>query len=285
MHGRAYLFTASPQSSRLEIRPNFDPELEPRYICERSQMTQYGIGETVFVPRCKLGLPAEGNALYRTTIRDRKPAGRSIKVDLPGNVLSEWIATKNAHKNIGVYIVRMGDFDTEYQLLEPLTKSILQFFRLMFTDDTYVRLVAVRSCDELSRFWRKDHDGYSHVVLVGHGRADAVRVGIDGWVESEELADTFAIDSGGEKVFISLCCRSGCVDFARPFSSSPVCSALIAPYQKVHAAIASNLCQSYFTHHFLDGLGVKATYNRVRDHLPGGTRFRFWEDGRQAKTR
>lgn len=237
------------------------------------------IGEKVFIPASKLEIASSISSMIHVEVVDRRESpSRSIKVKKTDGSWSEWIGSKLAHENIGIYIVRIGDFSTEDILLEPLTKSILQFFRLMLTDD-FVKVIRVRSRNELSTFWKKDHGAHSHVILVGHGRKDSVEVGIDGWTGPSELADIFDVLGSGQKNFLSLACKTGRADFARLFSESRICQTLIAPYQTVHGAIASNLCQSYFAHHFLEGLGVKAAYNRVNKSLPGGTHFRFWSGG------
>jgi len=91
----------------------------------------------VYVPRARLGLAVdEPSAFLRAKIR--KVVDRSIVVDLPGGTESKPIASSAAHANVGVTIVRVGDFDTEGTLLDPLAKSLLQFCRLLLPDDMVV---------------------------------------------------------------------------------------------------------------------------------------------------
>jgi len=236
------------------------------------------IGDSIYIPAVKLGVTGNGRALYHAKVLQRKPDGRSVKVELPEGDSSDWIGTSLCHKNVGIYVVQIGDYETEISLLEPLTKSILHFFRVMFDDDA-VRVARVRSRAELSRLWNQDHGAYSHVILIGHGRGDAVQFGVDGWVAAGDIANDFSPSGLSPKVFISLCCQTGRAAFGRPFSMNDACSALIAPFQSVHGAVASLFTQSYFGYHFLEGLGDKSAFNRVRSGLPGGASFKYWERG------
>src|SRR5689334_19398851 len=82
------------------------------------------IGDQVFISRNRLGLdPNSPSAFYKTTVRE--VVDRSVKVDLPGGELSEIIGTSAVHRNIGVLIFRIGDYQTELSLLDPLAKSVL----------------------------------------------------------------------------------------------------------------------------------------------------------------
>ncbi len=243
-------------------------------------MPLFSVGNTVYVPRSRLGMDAgSASALLQTSVLETKPGGRSIRVKLCDGTASDWISSKLAHRNVGILIVRVGDFQTEDSLLDPLADCLDQFFRIML-GQSWFRCVRLRTRQELQHVWAANHEAYSHVLLIGHGSRDGVLVGPDGLTGPAELAGLFKAAGCSSKVFLSLCCETGAASFARPFSESGVCLALIAPLRALHGAIASNLCQSYFTHHFLDGLGVKASFNRVKNGLPGGGGFRFWCRGK-----
>lgn len=195
------------------------------------------VGETVYVPRNKLGMAADApSAFWCGSVAQVQD--RSITVTLPGGNTSGWVATSAVHRNIGVLVFRIGDLSTEGALLDPLAKSVQHYLRLLLPDDM-ARTCYVRSTDELQSIWQANHGAYSHVALIGHGRQDAIRFGIGGWIDAPSLAAIFTVGGGDAKNYISLCCNTGYRDFAGPFSSDGVCASLLAPFHNVHGAVAS----------------------------------------------
>lgn len=203
---------------------------------------------------------------------------RSITVTLPGGNTSRWVATSAVHRNIGVLVFRIGDFATETALLDPLAKSVQHYLRLLLPDDM-ARTLYVRSTDELQSFWQANHGAYSHVALIGHGRHDAIKFGIGGWVNAPALAGIFTVAEADAKNYISLCCTTGYRDFAGAFSSDPVCASLLAPFHDVHGAVASQYLQTFLAYHLLHGETVRVAHRHARDSVPGGVSFRLWQDG------
>ncbi|MBY3462669.1 hypothetical protein HFN80_01295 [Rhizobium laguerreae] len=145
----------------------------------------YQVGDMVLVPSSML---ENGDdypfALHRTTVTE--VAARSIKVTQSDGSASAFIATSKCHKNIGICIINVGDNATEAALLDPLAKSLLQFCRLLMSDD-YIRLLKVRSLAELELVWRPNAAAYSHVLLVGHGSGTEFKFAVDGWVGPARL--------------------------------------------------------------------------------------------------
>jgi hypothetical protein len=235
------------------------------------------VGDAVYVPRTRLGLsPDDPSAFLRTIVR--QVVERSIVVDIPGGQSSP-IASSAAQLNVGVAVVRVGDFDTEQTLLDPLAKSLLQFCRLLLPDDMVV-IREVRSRAELRRFWTNDHAVYSHLVLVGHGREDAIRFGHEDWVSASNLATELAVDEVTPKVIISLCCKNGYAGFAQALSRTPVCQAAVGPFDAVHGAVASQFCQTFLAYHLLHGETLKVAFRHARKGVPGATSFRLWVKGK-----
>lgn len=239
--------------------------------------THLKAGDKVFVPRARLGLSVDTqSAFYPTKVQQVRD--RSIKVDVPGGALSDWIGSSVAHTTIGICIVRVGDLATEPGLLDPLAKSILQYFRLLLSDDM-VDLIEVRSTKELDHYWQKQHAKYSHVVLVGHGSSTSIKFGVDGSKSAAEIATLFSGPRPDPKFFVSLCCKTGNKDFAKDFSTSDCCHSFVGPLRSVHGGLASQFCQTYFAHHLLDGRSSKVAFNKAKTGLPGGGRFTCWESG------
>ncbi len=236
------------------------------------------VGETVYVPRARLGLDANSpNAFHRTTVRE--VVNRSVRVDMPDGNWSDAVASSVVHRNVGLLICRIGDFQTELALLDPLAKSLLQYFRLLVPDDM-VQLCEVRALQEMSQYWGQVHAAYSHVILIGHGRADGVLFGVGGWADAEKLVALLSEPNPTPKTIVSLCCQTGYADFSKSFSEADVCHALVSPFHSVHGAIASQFCQSFFAHHLLVGETPRIAFRHAREATPGSTRFRIWENGR-----
>ena len=235
------------------------------------------VGENVLVPRARLNLPVSGHsALYRTKVERHND--RSIRVTLPNGQLSAAVASSAVHRNLGLLVVRIGDFATEETLLDPLGKSVLQFLRLLLPDDSVV-IREVRSIEELSRFWANDHAAHSHMLLIGHGRKDGIRFGVEDWIGADRLVEVLGGPNPEPKVYLSLCCQHGYASFARVFSRAKICEAFIAPFHDVHGAVASQFCQTYLSYHLLEGETVGVAYKHAREAVPGGSIFRMWKDG------
>jgi hypothetical protein len=103
------------------------------------------VNDTVYAPRARLGLPIDGSSAFHKTVVS-KVIDRSVEVDVNGQLKK--VASSAAHLNIGVLILRIGDFDTELTLLDPLAKSLLQHCRLTLPDDM-VPLRGWRTRDEM----------------------------------------------------------------------------------------------------------------------------------------
>lgn len=236
------------------------------------------IGKTVFVPTTLLPNPAQyGTALATRTVAN--VVGRKAILALPQGVFSPPIAFSKLHVNLRILVLRIGDFTTESNLLDPLAKSVLHFLRL-FIDDSFVQLLQVRSLDELSNWWLVNSNGYSHVVLVGHGNmaAGAIQFAVGGNKTAADFGAALA-PTNNPITFISLACQSGLQIFGKPFSSLPFCSEFIAPFHSVQGAVASQFCQSFFANSFVEGRSLGVAFKDARAATPGSTSFRLWKNG------
>ena len=184
---------------------------------EKSMAKNLQRGESIYVPLNRLGIDrSTESAFLHTSVLAIEPGGRSVIVDLLDNGDSAKIASSAVHRNVGVFILCIGDIDTESTLLEPLRKSVLQYFRLLLPHPA-LKLSSVRSKEELSEFWRRDHSGYSHVVLLGHGSEQGLEFAIGGCLGPRDLGALFAQHNASRKHFLSLCCQTGKRAFAKAF--------------------------------------------------------------------
>lgn len=230
-------------------------------------------GERVYVPRSRLGIAQEASAFYQTKVLDIKK--RSITVSVPGGG-TKTIASSLAHRRIGALVVNIGDYSTESTLLDPLAKSVLQYFRLLLSDDE-VASVKLRSIAELDAIWKKNHKAYSHVVIVGHGSSDGITFGVDGLTRAERFENPFG--NTGPVNLVSLCCETGYAAFSKPLSQQKAFRCVIAPFHSVHGAVASQFCQTFFSYHLLEGETLAVAFKHARESVPGGASFRMWRDG------
>ncbi len=234
------------------------------------------VNEQVYVPRTRIGISADApSAFYRTTVLT--VSGRSVEVQLP-NGQPQSVAASAVRRNIGVLVLRIGDFDTEDSLLDPMAKSILQYCRLLLDDDM-VRLREVRSVAELQRYWTQEHAVYTHVVILAHGREDAVHFGVDGWRTGAELGVDLSVNGVGPKTFVSLACKTGYAGFGKPLSNSSVAKMVIAPFHSVHGALASQFCQTLLAYNLLAGETIGVAFKHARAGVAGSPSFRLWQGG------
>lgn len=211
----------------------------------------YQVGKTVFVP---VSLLPDGEryptSLYQTSVTAVKD--RSAKVRLRDGENSDWIATSKLHRNAGIVIVSVGDFGTEETLLNPLSKSVLQFCRLLL-DDSSVTHLRVRAIGELGKWWRLNHAAYSYIVFIGHGAPDSIHFGYGGARTPEHFGMRVFSIAAERKTVISLCCETGKATFSKKFSRLSSCGHLIAPFHSIHGAIASQFFQTYMCWQLLHG--------------------------------
>lgn len=233
--------------------------------------------DKVYVPCARLDLADRPFALYETEVVQL--ADRSVVVRLPNGGNSAHIGASLVHKNLGLAIVRIGDFATELTLLDPLAKSMLQYCRLLVTDSA-VALVEARSIAELTRWWNGNQAAYSHVLIVGHGRPDGVRFAVDDWVSAATLGGSLSCKATQSKVVLSLCCQTGYASFGQAMSRTTMCNAFLGPFNAVHGAIGSQFCQTFLAHQLLEGQTTAVAFRNARRSTPGSASFRLWQQGR-----
>jgi len=237
------------------------------------------VGDQVYVPCLKVkALENRPTALYRTKIIEVEE--RSVRVNLPGQQASDLIGSSLVHKDTGVLILTIGDLMTEDSLLQPLTKSVLQYCRLLFDDDTFVLSLKCRSLAELEQVWSKYSQAYKYVVIIGHGSPQGIKFCVDDWVDSDKLSKVFEKVELNPKHFISLCCQTGYKSFGERISESKYCEDFIGPFHSVHGAIASQFTQTYLANHILQGHTNKVSFNKATATVPGINSFRLWVDGK-----
>lgn len=251
-------------------------------------MTKFQVGDEVYVPSRLLPRPDLQNfALTRARVLGQ--TDRSVRIDRQdqnGNDLN--VASRLLHgKNLGVTIFRIGDLLTEEHTIDPLGKSVLHYLRLLLEPDA-VRLRSVRTAAEIEKSWETLEAVTSHVVLIGHGSQDSIRLmdrehpvgGRDFGLLLEGASATTA-----PKTFVSLSCLTGRKPFAKPLSEATVCSDLLAPFQSIHAAAGSLFTQSFFSHHLLNGEGVLSAFHAARQSVGSGVTYRHWRKGALTSSR
>ena len=205
-------------------------------------------------------------------------SGRSVRVQLKNGDPSDLIAVSKIHTNLGVALVSIGDFETEDGLINPLSKSLLQFCRLLLPDDQMTS-VRVRSITEVGSWWNVNHGAYTHVIVVGHGSADAIKFGVGGDRQAKSFHRQMHEVDAHPKTFISLCCETGKSTFAREFSGFDFCNYFIGPEHSIHGAVASQFLQSFLNLHLLQGKSTKIAHRHANDLVMAEDRFSIWKAG------
>lgn len=238
----------------------------------------FAVHDTIFVPASRIpGMQGHSSAFYETRVAE--VGNRSVKVNLRGGAISDWIGTSLCQKNIGILVFTIGDLETETGLLDPLAKSVLQYCRLLVPDD-YLRSYKVRSLAELKSIWTKDQGAYSHVIVVGHGSPSGIKFSVDGWVKADVLESALTVPAAPTKVLISLCCQTGYSAIGGHLSKMPVFSHFIGPFHSVHGAVASQFAQTFLAFHLIEGESIGVAFKHAREYTPGSTSFRLWTNGK-----
>lgn len=235
------------------------------------------INERVFVPVSKLraNLSSPSSFVEKEVLAVE---GRSIRVDI-GDAQTELVASSLCHRNIGILLLNIGDLETEMTLLDPLAKSILQFCRLLVSDD-FIQGYKIRSLNEIAHLWSRSHAAYSHVILIGHGSQASINFANGGWIETDRFMAVFDVEGVAGKTFVSLCCETGYKAFGGVASAHAVCERFIGPFHSVHGAIASQFVQTFLAYHLLEGETSKVAFRHARACVPGSTSFRLWKNRR-----
>lgn len=222
-------------------------------------------------------MESTGVALYKTSVVELN--GKRVKVRLRNGNLSNFIGSALLHRDVGILVINIGDFETEHTLLDPLAKSVAQFCRLLVPDDQ-IRSVRVRSLAELTQFWRQNQAAYSHVIWIGHGNETGIKFAVDGWKDSATLVQELRVHGAPKKTYISLCCKTGYQSFGAVMSEAPICRYFIGPFHSVEGAVASQFCQTFLTSHLLNGKTAGVAFRHARESVPGSSSFRLWNSGK-----
>lgn len=247
-------------------------------------------GDTVHVPTSVLP-PTNGfsfeYSLYSTrVVQVKRPSGKGgnqIRVDLPADAngapqVSCWIPVSKCTKHVGIAIVTIGDFLTEEMMLNPLSKSVLQYCRLLINDAS-VAAIKVRSIDELSKWASVNINAYSQLILIGHGDTTTIEFAVDGCIGVEALKTALHQPNYTRKVVLSLCCKTGDSSFASIFSRASYCGFLAAPQNTVGAAEASLFCQAFLAFNLLQAQTPGVAFKSALRSTPGNHGFTLWKNG------
>ncbi|KIE86988.1 hypothetical protein SD67_00025 [Acinetobacter pittii] len=242
------------------------------------------INDTVHIPAISVGLDSQYPfAMVSGKVLSKTNSKVNVQIDLNGGFCKD-ISLSLARKKLGILIIQIGDMETEETLLNPLRKSILQFTRLLLSDD-YIRCISIRTLEEFKFFWEKEQALMSHIVLIGHGSANSIRFGGND-IKVKEIKKIMSGTTVGEaKQIISLCCKTGGAWFGKVISGQVFSEIFIGPSGSVHAANASQFYQSYMTYNLLSGYNTEVAYDYARVSNPGVSEFNLWRKTKLHKKR
>ncbi len=216
-------------------------------------------------------------ALTRGIVRAVHPKSCDVEINGYG---TQRISTSLLHTDVGVCIVRVGDFRTERAALDPICKSLLQFLRLLLPDDQ-IKSVSLRTQFELEELFRVEASAYTLWIFVGHATegGELCFVGNDRCA-SRKLSVSLAPHAAAPRTFLFLSCYAGLSGFAKPFSlEQRLCNRLIGPTGLLHAAAATQFAQTFLSYLFLEGRRIKVAFDKAARQIPMATRFRLWRNG------
>jgi hypothetical protein len=177
-------------------------------------------------------------------------------------------------------VLAFGDFASESTLLDPLAKSVLQYCRLLFGDDNYVRFIKLRSEAEISLICdQRQLTPYEHIVILGHGAKEGALCGAVGDIPATRLREIFEQHDPTPWDFVLLCCYLGRNAFAQSFSKSPACKSLVAPFNAVHGAVFAQFVQTYLIKLLLEGETTAVAHRHASESTPPTSQFRLWRSG------
>ena len=243
--------------------------------------SKFNRDDLVWVPATKLSGEQE-YALVRKKVLRTKKQGRSIFIeDGVGNEVE--VSSRLAHRgDLGFLLLRVGDLDSELSLLDPLSKSILQFLRLLVQEDL-VRLIEVRTSQEIEEFMKSNGAAFTHVILVGHGRSNALKLAFGNWLDVDDFAKMMTA-GGKERIIISLACQTGKPTFGKAMSGVNGIKEFVAPKGAVHGASASLFVQQFLSLHLLEGREFETATRNASTRVPGGG-FVHWRNGKRNVTK
>lgn len=236
-------------------------------------MAIYRLGQEVYVPASKLGILDP--PYYLVSRKVLQVHGRSISVDSTGG-RSVQVATARVLPRMGVLLIRIGDFASEGQLLDPLYKCLLHYLRLLIGPE--IVGCQIRSYKELEMIWSAQHATKMFAVIIAHGRPDAVNFAVDGWVNAGRVKSAF--ETGGTEVSIlSTACKTGLRSFSQVLSGSPIIREVVAPQHSVPGPIAAQFVQNYFAERLVAGHTGKTAFTKARATPADACNFRRWKNG------
>lgn len=233
-------------------------------------------GSRVHVPAKSVGLGSDYPSAMVECKYLRKNGKKGVLSDIPRVQDAKEIDLRLISQKLGFFILQIGDFSTEIELLEPLHSAITDLTKLVLMPE-FVWKYRVRSLEEFRFLWKQQAGAVSHLVLIGHGDKSNLLFGNDK-VSAKDFLDAFAIEEtkGQAPVIISLCCNSGNGLFGKNVSASPSCKTFIGPSGSIHVSNAALFYQSFLSHSLIDGRDKKKAYQLSRVFTPGVTEFNMW---------
>jgi hypothetical protein len=246
----------------------------------------FAVGDRVLVPNGVIGRTDAISAIseYRIVQIPSSPMAKTVSIDV-GDDTPRRVHRSQIHSHIGIRVVRVGDLGSEDHLLDPLAKTINHFFRLLVAEDIY-RLIYLRTPQEFMRFWERDHGAITHLVLLGHGKANSIKFvgdeeGKELWVDADQFSKIFEKAHPPSPLHVlSLACSNGRAAFSKTLSNSEQCVDCTAPFNDIHGTIASQFAQTLFLDFLLNGRTWLSAVKHARESTVGLAGFRMWRDGR-----
>jgi hypothetical protein len=209
------------------------------------------------------------------------------------------VSSRRMRRYAKILIFRIGDWETEQLMLNPLAESLKAQLSLLVPPNE-IDVEYIRTLDELADALSVHGGGakplaarqsspWGYAIFVGHGRTatnPGIRFGRR-WHSPTSVAGAIKnLGPGGrsfsDAVFVSLCCETGEPGFADTFSDA-LNTTFVGPGAIVHSFEAAGLVHRLFYELFLSGAtfaqALRRTHTATADYK---THLRCWLDGTEA---
>jgi hypothetical protein len=207
-------------------------------------------------------------------------------------------------RKLGILILRVGDYNSEDSLLDPLFNAVCSISSLLLTSDSIFAL-KIRTFKELQYYWIKYNASISHIVIIGHGYKDQGLVFgnkpdsqclIDynknsrnpknesdflEIVSADQVINTLQLNNGSNQGvdIISLSCFTGMRSFGKKIGGAPFCSFFAGARKAVNPMDAIYFYNEFVTEYFLNGAKVKDAFEKANVK----SEFAMWSKQNQSE--
>jgi len=195
--------------------------------------------------------------------------GDSFSMSCGGKTIDN-IPITNIRNDSTILIITLGDFKSEFSMLDPIAKSILHFGKLLHRDDC-IRYFKIRSIVALKDIFKQHIKTHDIIVFNGHGTEEAIEYGLDASqvLNAAKVIELIPEDYGKKKIIVSLSCKTGSTAFGKAISESDFCKGFVGPSENLQGAIAAQYCQTFLFNYLFSANEIDKSHDLAIQAIPG----------------